>query len=292
MSITRIKCFIEVAKRMSFTEAAEKLYMSQPSISRNISALEEEWGIELFSRKNKRKEIYLTPAGQLIANGLIELQEQFDDLLRQAKKIDKGSIGSIRLGLVDGDCIDKHILDAMEKFHQLQPEVNTSFKRGSYGEIADWLDQGKVDCCVYPEFIMSNVPEVDWAPLFQLDSLLILSKHHPLSANHPRSLKDCAEWTFISLEANESPTHVSYLVNECEKAGFIPKILLVPNVKEQQLLLESGEGIMIGSSNNIYVEQKHIMTILLDDLKPINQVLVWRKDSYNPCIRILHELIT
>lgn len=288
---TRVRCFIEVAKCMNFTEASEKLYMTQPAISRNISMLEEEWGVKLFERNNKRKETTLTAAGQILAEGLIELEGQFSELLMEARQVDRGEAGVLKIGLIDGECIDDRILNALKEFQESSPKVNISLRRGSYGEITDWLEQGKVNCCIYPEFVIKNREGIEWSPLFELNSLLILSQKHPLAKTNAKRLIDCSEWTFLVPEHRELPAHVEFIMSECGKAGFVPKISLVPNVKEQHLLMETGKGIMIGSQNNMYVEQKHMMTILLEDLKPIPQVLAWKKDSHNPCVKKFYDLI-
>ena len=65
MNFSQIKCFLAAADCLSFTKAAERLYLSQPVLSRQIASMEDELGIELFIRE--KKSIRLTPAGEVMA---------------------------------------------------------------------------------------------------------------------------------------------------------------------------------------------------------------------------------
>lgn len=64
MTITQIKYFITAAKCLNFTKAASKLYITQPALSRQISAIEEELNVQLFVRNNRS--VKLTPAGMAL----------------------------------------------------------------------------------------------------------------------------------------------------------------------------------------------------------------------------------
>ena len=67
MNFSQIKCFLAAAECLSFTRAADRLYLSQPVLSRQIASMEDELGIELFIRE--KKSIRLTPAGEVLAEG-------------------------------------------------------------------------------------------------------------------------------------------------------------------------------------------------------------------------------
>lgn len=60
---TKARCFMEAAKCLNFTRAAEKLYISQPALSKNIASLEDQCGMKLFYRDSRRNQVKLTPAG-------------------------------------------------------------------------------------------------------------------------------------------------------------------------------------------------------------------------------------
>ncbi len=75
MNFSQIKCFLAAAEYRSFTRAADRLYLSQPVLSRQIASMEDELGIELFIRE--KKSIRLTHAGEVFAEGLTKLAREY-----------------------------------------------------------------------------------------------------------------------------------------------------------------------------------------------------------------------
>ncbi len=89
MNTTQQKCFIEAAELLNFTAAAERLYISQPALSRNISALEEELGVMLFLRRNNV--LSLTPGGEILYRWMKENAESLERARLEAKERTPGA---------------------------------------------------------------------------------------------------------------------------------------------------------------------------------------------------------
>jgi DNA-binding transcriptional LysR family regulator len=103
LNFSQIKCFLAAAECLSFTKAADRLYLSQPVLSRQIAAMEDELGIELFARE--KKTIRLTPAGAVLAEGLNKLAHEYRTLLEKAAAVHKGYAGSINIGMIEGQLV-------------------------------------------------------------------------------------------------------------------------------------------------------------------------------------------
>ena len=99
MTITQIKYFITVVKCASYTKAAEQLFISQPALSRHIKNMEEELNIQLFVRTNNG--IHLTPAGSSLYVGMLDLYQNYIEMVNKAEKIQKGLNGSLKIGILD-----------------------------------------------------------------------------------------------------------------------------------------------------------------------------------------------
>ena len=84
MNDLQIRCFLEVAKCLNFTKAAKHLYISQSSISRQISSLENEWDLILFERNTKT--VKLTGQGKMLSETLRELCADWNNALACAKR--------------------------------------------------------------------------------------------------------------------------------------------------------------------------------------------------------------
>lgn len=100
MDIRSIRYFMEAARELNITRAAENLHIAQPPLSRQIHQLEEELGVELFERKKKK--LQLTEVGQLLlhrGDQIVTLVEKTEDEIRA---FGKGVTGTLYLGTVEG----------------------------------------------------------------------------------------------------------------------------------------------------------------------------------------------
>ena len=89
INITRIEYFLMAAKYMNFTKAANLLYISQPSLSKQIAILEEELGQQLFDRS--KRNLTLTPAGRVLCSGFEKLMPEIESLVEKVKQIKNGT---------------------------------------------------------------------------------------------------------------------------------------------------------------------------------------------------------
>lgn len=294
MNSMQVLCFLTAARCLNFTESAAELFISQPAFSHNISTLEEEWGIELFLRSNKRKDTQLTPAGAVMHNGMKSLQEQFDDLLQKAQSIQQGKTGTLRVGLIGADRIDERTLVMFDRFQEKYPNVDLLLRRGSHSELIQWLYDKTLDLSFSLKIDVMDKEWLDCRTLYSIESVLILNANHPLAKKEGLSLADFRDETFVNISARESPVLNSMLKQECEKAGFTPKMLDAPDINAQTLYLESGRGVAVGSINNSASFNPRITMVSLNDLHSLEQVVAWNRKNENPCIplfRSVYELI-
>jgi DNA-binding transcriptional LysR family regulator len=275
---------------MNFTQAAGALHISQPAFSRNIAMLESEWNITLFQRNNKQKATQLTPAGQAMYDGLKVIVRQFESLLKSAQSIHNGRAGSLTVGLISSDRIDDKTLRVFDLFHKHYPEVELSLRRGNHNELIRWLYDYTIDFAFCLEVNVQDKPWIATVPLYCVDSVLILSSKHPLLAKDSLALLDFRDEVFINVSSKESLALNHLLMVECQKSGFMPKVVEAANISEQLLLLESGKGVAIGSINNMASGNTNLTMVRLLDLKPMQLVIAWNINNPNPCIKTFHSV--
>lgn len=284
MNTTQLQCFLEGARCLNFTKAAENLHITQPAFSRNISALEDEWGFHLFFRDNKRKGTRLTPAGAVMYDGMRKLETQYTDLLEQAKRIHLGKEGKLRLGFLDAERIDDRLLRMMDRFRKDVPAVDTLFKRGSYRQLVEWLRDGSLDIVITLFIDVADKPWIVYEELYSPMSVLITAADHVHVKRKNLNLNDFKDDTFIGLASRDSQALNALLDQECAKAGFTPKALIAPDLKTQMLWMETHQGIAITSPNNLVTANTHLAVLKLKDLMPLKVVMAWNKENYNPSI--------
>lgn len=286
MNSSQISCFMEAAKKLNFTEASTALHISQPALSRNIASLEEELGFELFSRSNKQKETRLTPAGAVMFEGFCNLQAQYNSCLERARNVHEGKSGELTIGLIETDRIDPNILKITSHFSKQYPNVELNFRRGSYGELRNWLHDGTIDVAFTLKIDLSTETDFLTEDVYQIQSILYLNKSHRLAGEEGLSLLDFKDDVFLSIGAMDSPVLHDLLLEECAKAGFVAKTKDVQDAKTQSLMLESGKGVVIASRNNVVLMAPHISYVELKELRPMTVALAWNRSNYNPSIAL------
>ncbi|MCR1934906.1 selenium metabolism-associated LysR family transcriptional regulator [Clostridium tepidum] len=96
MNERKLRIFYEVAEKLNMTEVAEKLYISQPAVSQTILELENELGVKLFDRINRR--LYLTNEGEIFLNYVRRILNMYDDSIRSLKDINNLKTGKLKIG--------------------------------------------------------------------------------------------------------------------------------------------------------------------------------------------------
>lgn len=131
-----------MATQLSFTKAANELFISQPAISKHIQELEKEYGVRLFDRIGSR--IQLTRAGQLLLDHACKIIDAYQSLNFDMKKLTEKSEGELRLGA--STTISQYILpEIIVKFRERYPDIRLTLLSGNSHEIEDALTNGRID---------------------------------------------------------------------------------------------------------------------------------------------------
>ncbi len=146
MTTDQMKSFIKAAELLNFTKAAEQLYITQSAISRQIGAMEQELGCQLFTRQNSQ--IRLTPEGELLYRGLSKIHNDYSILLHALAESSAGMSGELRIGVLDDQTLDPWLGDLLGDFLRDRPKVRISFLRLNNQSINNALREGRIDLAV------------------------------------------------------------------------------------------------------------------------------------------------
>lgn len=145
MDLRTLRYFTVVAEELNITHAAERLCMSQPPLSNQMKALEEELGVKLFIRG--KRQLQLTDAGKLLLLRATQILDMTEKAQHEVMSLEGGMSGTINLGLVEGRApflIARWISGFKEEF----PNVKYSMWNGSSDDVLERLRQGLVDLAV------------------------------------------------------------------------------------------------------------------------------------------------
>ena len=174
LEIRHLHYFMAVCEELHFTKAAEKLGISQPTLSQQIRVLEDEIGLPLFDRIGKK--IVLTEAGTLLLSYGTEILGTLQNVKDSIKDLKDMQIGQIRIGIMPSD-LDYRITQLIIDFHQKFPTVK--LKIMSSIEIVRQVLDNEVDIGIAINVLPNN--QLVTIPLCLEEYVLIVSKEYPMA---------------------------------------------------------------------------------------------------------------
>lgn len=270
MEYNRITYFLKAAEVLSFTKAAEELFISRQALTKQIALLEKELGVVLFERDTHKNT--LTDIGREAykdfskANGAMENAfERVRSLGRQKESLKIGFFYDLQRTIINNiiECINEEFPDVV-----LEPMLLDMFS------LRGVLQRGEVDLC-----ITNLEPGEQW----QNYNKLVLGEHPPMiyiAKEHGWALKkfitveDMLQEDFLMLKVEWEDSHSVYGSIPCRKQVWMP------NLESIILRLEQARGFAIGPKySNIY-QEKMISFTVPDNTSMIEMSCYWNNNSY------------
>ena len=193
MTIRHLRIFIEVVKTGKMSIAAQKLFISQPTVSQAIRELEEHYGSKLFDRLSKK--LYITTFGRELFKYATQVVENFDNL--EKKMSDNLNMEDFRIGasVTVGTCLLSKIL---KDFYNLVPRVNTYAYVNNTTMVEKKLLNSELDVAI----VEGDIQSQDLVTIPVIDDYLVLlcSKTHPFAKKENIKLKDIESQRFALRE--------------------------------------------------------------------------------------------
>lgn len=288
MNLISLKYFIAITEYSSFTKAAEHLYVTQPTLSRQIADLEDEFGTQLFVR-NKRS-VDLTDAGKICLEEARKIVSMCDNLVYRIKQT-KGSVsGTLNvgyLGYIENELLTEPLIRLSEKY----PGMDISMLKMTLAELNHFLMQEKYDLIYTVATGIETLSGVKYKKIAANDLKLVVSTKHPLANRDAVSVKELANERFVMLERNVSPLTVDFCLDMCVRNGFSPSILYYArDVQTLLLMVGAGKGVAFLSSRTSYRKMDGVKYLELTDCNlDFSLVLAYKENNSNPMIQLFLE---
>lgn len=176
MELRVLRYFLEVAREENMTHAAQRLHVSQPTLSRQIKELEDELGKKLFTRSNYS--IKLTEEGMLLRKRAEDILEMADKTLEEFKSLDEINGGDIHIGCAESNGI-AHVIRVIKSLQKKYPHIRYHFYSSGTDAVSERLDRGLLDVAVIiqevdlSKYNYLKVPSSDrWGLIMRKDSPL------------------------------------------------------------------------------------------------------------------------
>lgn len=284
MTMAQIKYFVTVAKCLSFTKAADQLFISQPALSKHIRKMEEELNIQLFVRTSNG--IRLTPAGSALYMGMSDMYDNYVDLVEKAEKVQKGLDGSLRVGVLDQTHVSDFMPLVYRFFTENYPNVDLIFTDGSFKDLLSDLYAGNLDMIFTLKFTVENKDSVIYQYVDHSDDYIIMSKHHRLAQQEQVTLDDVKGETFVVISEEDNPESLPLIQAICKEHGFVPQVHVAKTLAEQILWVEAGMGVTILDTRCNIRQNPDIVSYKMESHWDPSLVLAWNQNNYNPLIAV------
>ena len=191
--------FVREAVRQNFnlTEAAKALFTSQPGVSKAIIELEEELGIDIFTRHGKRIRGLTEPGREVLKSVELILQE-IEGLKRIGKEFAAQDSGSFTIATTHTQA-RYSLPTVVQAFAQKFPKVRLSLLQGNPRQVAEMVLNGQADLAIATEAI-ADIDGLVTMPCFQWEHLVVAPPDHPLSRQKSLTLEDIAAYPLITYD--------------------------------------------------------------------------------------------
>jgi len=292
MELRHLRYFIAVAEELHFGRAAQALGISQPPLSQQIQALEQEVGARLFERTNRRVE--LSEAGRLFLAEARLVLAQVDKAADVARRAQLGQLGELKIGFTSSAPFNSSIPQAIFAFRQAFPAVHLALQEMSSKEVAEALVDESVQVGIMrPLPLPESLVAVE---LFREPLVAIIRADHPLAVGSEEGLQlsALAAEPFVFFPRSYGSGLYAQLLNLAREAGFSP--LITQEAGEAMTiigLVAAGLGVTVLPASYQRMRIDGVVYRTLLDAEANTAVwLVQRRDQHSPMAKAFVELLT
>ena len=275
MNILQLKLFVSVAQTRSFTKTANEFYMTQPTVTNNIKALENSVGVRLLSRDSRRVE--LTPEGQAFieyADRMIAIQAQAENRL---KNISKGRSGYIRVAILSSAA--ELFSKCMTEYARIKPEVQVDVYKLEGVEMAKAFNRHDCDIYFANLYMVPQNTDVRYM-VTGADQLQLYVNKDIADKIDPDDWSTMQSYRFASVSEMDFALS-GQIKNICSKRGLVPDVINYFNQADALLLaVNAGIGMAILPPDLTYfyhLPNISTMPISGDDAT-VRSVVAWHEE--------------
>ena len=275
MDLRSLRNYVVVAQELNITHAAEKLNMSQPPLSAQIRALEDELGAKLFIRG--KRSLKLTEAGTILYRRALQILELTKKTEQELIQLKCGVSGNISVGLVGGRTpymFARWSRDFCKKY----PLVTFKLRNGSTDEVVSQLTQGLSDIAVIAA--PYDLETLEGFPVGRASWTAVIPRSHPL-ARQEGSFVDLADLKDEPLIVPARKSRQQAIYSWFAEVGAEPNFVCETAVYlDAVALTEQGLGISIFPQSTYTPNDLVVTKVIRNPERQIQYVLAWNKDAY------------
>jgi DNA-binding transcriptional LysR family regulator len=290
MELRHLRYFVAAARAGNLHQAALKLHIVQPALSRQIQALEEELGTPLFERLPHGMQ--LTAAGQVFFEGAVRILDDVERLGTRAQRAARGQVGTLSIGFNDVGTRCRTIPESFRLFRlqYLEAELKLTLAK-SQAQLAA-LEDGTLDA----GFVFDrppHLPQFEAFEVFRDNRSLVLPAAHLLAARADLRLQDLRGEDFVLTRRDQLGAGWDRMMAACRDGGLEPRVVQeMDNEQAIISLLIAGMGVaFLTESARPLLPRGLVMKRVADFSVPMTLELAWLRSNRSPLLRSFIEVV-
>ncbi|GAA4317465.1 LysR family transcriptional regulator [Flaviaesturariibacter amylovorans] len=284
MELQQIRYFIALAEELHFWRTAEKLFITQSALSRQIKALEDELGVQLFERS--KRSVKLTRAGSFLYEQWRRLTEDIDRIHRQARSLHEGSFGFIRIGY-PGSLSYGYLPELVSGIAGELPELKIELVEPTDTSFEQLLLNYQMDIAFRRD--PAHNPALSSELLYEEPFALIVPAGHRLTKEQFTGLHDLRNEKFILSGLHHGTHYVSGLRQLFQDEGFVPDVHIESDFGGVIMgLIARGLGVSVLPGSYAFGAPPDVRFIPLPQRTSL--YVTWRRDDHEPAVKRVLEV--
>lgn len=282
-----LRYFLAVAEELHFTRAAERLYVSQPALSKQVRALERQLGVELFRRD--RHGVTLTGAGEALLPHARRVLADWSQGAAAVAAARSAQRGTLVVGMSTSPGRGGLLPAIRSRFTAARPDAVLRVRQVSWEDPTAGLADGDADVA----FVWLPLPDADryaWTVIAEEPRLIALPETHPLASRPELDFADLADEPFLALPESAGPLRDHWLALD-ERAGRTARVgAEIAGTEETYEALVAGLGIcLVAAGNAPLITLGGVVTRAVRGVSPSRYALAWREGDDRPLVRAYAE---
>ena len=289
MELRHLRYFTAVVKWNGYREASRRLHIAQPAISQTVRDLEEELGLQLFSRAKRVAQ--LTPGGELFYAEALHTLAQAEAAINTAKRAAKGEIGQLAIGFL-GSATYAFLPELVRKYKGQFPGVRLTLQELTPLQQEVAFDKADIDIGFTRVLTAEQSKAFSSRCLYRDPMMAVLPRSRRIETKRVR-IADLAKESFVLFHREGSPLLFDTITGTCAKAGFSPRVECEPNLMQTVLSLveaEQGVAIVPACVRNLRSDGVRFFRLQPDDVR-VELVAAWKKENQSVVLRAFLDLL-
>jgi DNA-binding transcriptional LysR family regulator len=281
MELRQIRSFLSIAETLHFGRTAEMIHLSQPALSLQIRALEDEIGVRLFER-NRRKTA-LTAAGIAFRDDATGALLRLDQVVHRAKLAANGKRGILRIGFIS-TAGSEIVPTIIRQFRERNGEVEFSLRNILTIDQIQMLEAGSLDI----GFLRLPIghSELEVVTVHREPFVLVVPSSHKLAKKKRVRLREASSQDFVMYDRAYAPGFHDLIFGMLRDAGIIPNVRQTAGEMPTLIsLVDSGTGVAILPASTVKRSVASVVACEIADKKPMSEIgMAARKGNRAPVV--------